>query len=158
MKISVDLEDPISYMLIWLILGIVFLAAAIFLQIYFRKKFGDKLKRPKKIKIKKPKPKTLQEIRSSYMSKLGNIEAQLRGGRISIRQAYQDMSSCIRGFIFEATGIPVEKYTLSEIRQVNIPALTQLVEEYYEPEFARFTYADVNKSLYKTRKVLELWH
>ena len=85
-------------------------------------------------------------------------EADLRSGKISIRQAYQNMSSCIRGFIFEATGIPVEKYTLSEIRKVNIPALTQLVEEYYEPEFARFTYADVNQSIYKTRKVLELWH
>ena len=129
MRISVELEDPISYMIIWLILGILFVAAVLFLQIFFRKKFGDKLKRPKKIKIKKPKPKTMQEI-----------------------------SVCIRGFIFEATGIPVEKYTLSEIRKVNIPALTQLVEEYYEPEFARFTYADVNQSLYKTRKVLELWH
>ena len=158
MRISVDLEDPISYMLIWLLLGLVFIAAVIFLQIYFRKKFGDALKRPKKIKIRKPKPKTMQEIRMNYLGKLGGIEADLRSGKISIRQAYQNMSSCIRGFIFEATGIPVEKYTLSEIRKVNIPALTQLVEEYYEPEFARFTYADVNQSIYKTRKVLELWH
>jgi hypothetical protein len=158
MRISVELEDPISYMVIWLILGILFVAAVLFLQIFFRKKFGDKLKRPKKIKIKKPKPKTMQEIRSNYLGKLGAIEGKLRGGQISIRQAYQEMSACIRGFIFEATGIPVEKYTLSEIRKVNIPALTQLVEEYYEPEFARFTYADVNQSLYKTRKVLELWH
>ena len=158
MRISVELEDPISYMIIWLILGILFVAAVLFLQRFFRKKFGDKLKRPKKIKIKKPKPKTMQEIRSNYLGKLGAIEGRLRGGQISIRQAYQEMSVCIRGFIFEATGIPVEKYTLSEIRKVNIPALTQLVEEYYEPEFARFTYADVNQSLYKTRKVLELWH
>ena len=62
MRISVELEDPISYMIIWLILGILFVAAVLFLQIFFRKKFGDKLKRPKKIKIKNPTslPPTLE--------------------------------------------------------------------------------------------------
>ena len=154
---SVELQKPFSYMLIWLIMAIIFIAAVIFLQIFFRKKFGDKLKRPKKIKIKKPKPKTLLEIKTKYMGQLDIIEDDLRTRKISIRQAYNQMSKCIREFVFEATGIPVDKYSLLEIRSVGIPALTQLVSEYYEPEFARFTYADINQSIFKTRKVMQLW-
>lgn len=157
MKTSVELQDTFSYMAIWIILALVLLAAVIFLQIFFRKKFGDRLKRPKKIRLKKAKGKNLAEIKTKYLGQMGMIESELRSGSITIRKAYNKMSTCIRGFVFEATGIPVDKYTLAEIRQVGIPALTQLVEEYYEPEFARFTYADINQSLFKTKKVLELW-
>jgi hypothetical protein len=157
MKTSVELQDTFSYMPIWLILVLVLVAGVIFMQIFFRIKFGDKLKRPKKIRVKKVPPKTLAEIRLKYLGEMNMIEDDLRGRRISIRKAYNRMSTCIRGFVFEATGIPVDKYTLAEIKQVGIPALTQLVAEYYEPEFARFTYADINQSMYKTRKVLELW-
>ena len=157
MKTSVELQDTFSYMPIWLILAILLLAAVIFVQVFFRVRFGDRLKRPKKIKIKKPSPKTLMQIKQTYMGEMNRIEGELRSGRITIRKAYNDMSKCIRNFVFEATGIPVDKYTLAEIKKVNIPALTQLVSEYYEPEFARFTYADINQSIYKTRKVLDLW-
>ena len=158
MRTSVELQDTFSYSIIWIILALLLLAAVIFLQVFFRKKFGDRLKRPKKIKVKKAKGKNLAEIRYRYLGEMSRIEGELRSGKITIRKAYSSMSTCIRGFVYEATGIPVDKYTLAEIRQVGIPALTQLVEEYYEPEFARFTYADINQSLYKTRKVLELWH
>ena len=34
MRISVELEDPISYMIIWLILGILFVAAMVVLRHY----------------------------------------------------------------------------------------------------------------------------
>ncbi len=158
MKTSVELQDTFSYMPIWLILVFVFVAVVLFLQIFFRVKLGDKLKWPKKIRVKKPSPKTLGEIKLKYLGDMNSIEDDLRSGKITIRKAYNRMSACIRGFTFEATGIPVDKYTLAEIKKVGIPALTQLVSEYYEPEFARFTYADINQSIYKTRKVLELWH
>lgn len=155
---SVELEKPLSYMIIWIILAVLAIAFLIFLQIFFRKKFGDRLKRPKKIKVKKPKPKTLMEIKLNYIGQLDQLTNRLNARQVTIREAYQEMSKIIRGFAFEATGIPVDKYSLAEIRKVGIPALTQLVAEYYEPEFARFTYVNVNQSIHKTRKVLELWH
>ena len=63
----------------------------------------------------------------------------------------------IRMFVYEVTGIKVQKYTLTEIRRVNIPQLTNLVREYYEPEFAREARADVKTSLYRTRMLIESW-
>ena len=147
MKTSVKLQEPISYMTLWLIIAAVLVALVIFMQVFFRIKLRGRLGKSKKIKIKKPKPKTLIE----------QIEYNLRSSSISTKEAYQKMSLCIRGFVYEATGIPVEKYTLTEIKEVGIPVLTQLVSEYYEPEFAMATYADVNQSILKTRKVLESW-
>ena len=60
-------------------------------------------------------------------------------------------------FVFEVTGIKVQHYTLTEIRRVNIPQLTNLVREYYEPEFARETRADVRASIFRTRSLIESW-
>ena len=37
MKTSVELQDPFSYMIIWIILAVLFIAAVIFAQLYFRK-------------------------------------------------------------------------------------------------------------------------
>ena len=157
MKTSVKLQEPISYMTLWLIIAAVLVALVIFMQVFFRIKLRGRLGKSKKIKIKKPKPKTLIEIKTADLGQLAQIEYNLRSSSISTKEAYQKMSLCIRGFVYEATGIPVEKYTLTEIKEVGIPVLTQLVSEYYEPEFAMATYADVNQSILKTRKVLESW-
>ena len=157
MKTSVELQDPFSYMIIWIILAVVLIAGVIFCQYYFRKKLGDRLKKEKKIKIKKIAEKTLEGLKRKYIGEIVYIESDLMNNKISVRQAYQKLSLTIRMFVFEVTGIKVQKYTLTEIRRVNIPQLTNLVREYYEPEFAREARADVKTSLYRTRMLIESW-
>ena len=129
----------------------------IFAQIFLRKKLGDRLKREKKLRLKKIAEATLEGKKKKYIGELLYIESDLKQNRITVRQAYQRISMTIRMFVFEVTGIKVQKYTLSEIRKVNIPQLTNLVREYYEPEFARETRADIRASLLKTRRLIEAW-
>lgn len=155
---SVELQEPISYMNIWLIIAIVLLVLVILTQIFFRLVFKGRLKKPKKIKVVTPKPKTLIEIKNKYLGKLYVIENDVRGGHLTVREGYQRISGCIRDFVFEATKIPVDKYSLSEIKKVGMPALTQLVTEYYEPEFARDSYSNIVQSINNTRRVLQTWH
>lgn len=157
MKTSVELQDPFSYMIIWIILAVLFIAAVIFAQLYFRKVLGDRLKKPRTPKLKKVPPATLDNIKRKYLGELTYIESDLVNNRITIREAYHKLSKNIRMFVFEVTGIKVQKYTLTEIRRVNIPPLTNLVREYYEPEFARETRADVRSSIYKTRELIQSW-
>ncbi len=157
MKTSVELQDPFSYMIIWLILAVIILAAFIFSQVYFRKKLGDQIRAAKKIKLKKIRESTLEGKKSKYMTELMYIEMDLMNNKIDKRKAYQKMSNCIRMFVHDVTGINVQKFTLSEIRRVNIPQLTQLVREYYEPEFALSSKADAATSIYRTRMMISSW-
>lgn len=157
MKTSVELQAPFAYMIIWIILAVILLAAVIFAQVYLRKKLGDRLKKAKKIKMKKIAEATLEGKKKKYLAELGYIETDLFNNRITVREAYQKISITIRMFIFEVTGIKVQKYTLTEIRRVNIPQLTNLVREYYEPEFARETKADIRASIYRTKTLIERW-
>lgn len=157
MKTSVELQGPFSYLILWVILALLFIAAVVFSQIFFRKKLGDRIKKEKQIRIKKIADSTLEGIKKKYIGELTCIEMDLRNQKITVRQAYQKMSLCIRLFVFDVTGIKVQKYSLSEIRRVNIPQLTQLVKEYYEPEFALESRMDVMSSMGRTRSVIESW-
>ncbi|SNU08237.1 hypothetical protein SAMN06297422_11677 [Lachnospiraceae bacterium] len=145
------------YMIIWPILALLFIALVVAGQIILRKKLGDRLKRAKQIRIKKISEATLEGKKKKYIGELIYIESDLVNNRITIRTAYHKMSRCIRGFVRDVTGLNVDKYTLSEITSVGIPNLTNLVREYYEPEFARETRTDVRGSIMRTRMTIEGW-
>ncbi|SEQ70694.1 hypothetical protein SAMN02910369_02283 [Lachnospiraceae bacterium NE2001] len=157
MKTSVELQPPFAYMIIWIILSVVVIAAVIFAQVYLRKKLGERLKKEKKLKMKRISEATLEGKKKKYLAELSYIETDLVNNKITIRESYQKISHTIRMFVFEVTGIKVQHYTLTEIRRVNIPQLTNLVREYYEPEFARETRADVRASIFRTRALIEGW-
>ena len=157
MKTSVELQAPFQYMILWLILAVLFMAGVIIAQVLLRKKLGDRLKKAKQIKLKRIAESTLEGLKKKYIGELTCIEMDLRNQKITVRQAYQKMSICIRLFVHDVTGIKVQKYTLSEIKKVNMPQLTNLVREYYEPEFALESRTDVMASIMRTRHVIEAW-
>lgn len=157
MKTSVELQAPFQYMILWLILAVLFIAGVIIAQVLLRKKLGDRLKKAKQIKLKRIAESTLEGLKKKYIGELTCIEMDLRNQKITVRQAYQKMSICIRLFVHDVTGIKVQKYTLSEIKKVNMPQLTNLVREYYEPEFALESRTDVMGSVQRTRAVIESW-
>ncbi|MCR5105988.1 MAG: hypothetical protein K6B68_16280 [Eubacterium sp.] len=157
MKTSVELQAPFQYMILWLILAVLFIAGVIIAQVLLRKRLGDRLKKAKQIKLKRIAESTLEGLKKKYIGELTCIEMDLRNQKITVRQAYQKMSICIRLFVHDVTGIKVQKYTLSEIKKVNMPQLTNLVREYYEPEFALESRTDVMGSVQRTRAVIESW-
>ncbi len=160
MQTSVELQNPMSYYLFWLILAIVAVAAVFFLQIFFRILLRDQLKRkkdPKQPKVHAPKKKPLSVLKWEYLQRLDYLERGIMAGSYTKRAAYQELSMLIRTFVNDATGIKVQNYSLQEIRRVGIPGLTALVQEYYEPEFARQSMADIRASLFRTRKAIQLW-
>ena len=158
MKISVDLQEPFSYMPVWIILGLVLLGVGLIAWIVARRKLRDRLRAEKKQKIKKIRPEALPRVKARYIGMLDKTAWEYSRGAIDKREAYQRMSRTIRLFVNKVTGIRVQHCTLSEIREMNIPILTSLVAEYYEPEFARDANADVNYSLQRTRGAIERWY
>lgn len=157
---SVELQEPMSYYLFWLILAIVAVAAVFFVQIFFRYLLRDQLRRKrkkKKPKIRKVSKKPLAVLKWEYLQKMDYLERSIMSQRIDRRTAYQELSGLIRTFVHDVTGIKVQNYSLREIRMLGMPGLTALVQEYYEPEFARQSMADIRGSVFRTRKAIELW-
>lgn len=96
-------------------------------------------------------------VRALYLEKLSDLERRLRGGEITFRPAYQELSVTIRDFVKDISGIDLTKCTLSELKLKNVPVVSSLIETYYEPEFAVETDDDVYKAIFDARTVIERW-
>lgn len=156
MQTSVNLQEPFSYSSYYIIIVLVLI---LIITIYFLLTTKEKKKSKKKvIQIKQVSKEDKESIKQKYIEKLKKLEEKLDKNEISTRDAYQELSSIIRLFVHELTGIQVQNYTLKEIKEINIPILYELIKEYYTPEFARKYLGDIKSSIEKTRKVIEKWN
>ncbi len=152
MKTSVNFQAPFSYSIGIIIALIVLLFFIVILAVVLNyKKVKKQQEKPKEI----VRPKNISEIKKEYLAKLDELANSLN--TISNRKAYQNLSILIRSFVYEVTKIKVQKCTLKEIKQYNLPVLTELVEEYYAPEFSKYEKGAITSSIDKTRKAIEKW-
>lgn len=155
---TVPLQELFSYKLIWLITGLVLIAvAALVFSFFFRR--WRKLTRLAEagLTMKKPAPLAVPVARMKYTRQLKRLEKALLAGTLEDRVAYQELSRIIRMFTHDVTHIDVQNFSFSEISAQNIPQLTELVREYYEPEFAKDTGGNIQEALQKTGQVISLW-
>lgn len=151
MHVQTELKSMFSYSFIPIIIIIFLIILNILLYKYTNKKEN---KNP----IIIPSYKDLTEIKKKFLLKIQKLENNLTQNKVTNRKAYQELSSIIRNFIFEATNIKVQNYTLKEIESVNMPILYELVSEYYDPEFSIISKGNIVSSINKTRMVIEKWN
>lgn len=156
METTVKLQDLYAYSILPIsIIAILVIAITIYILI-------DKIKKKNEVvkieNVKIVEPKNINAIKNKYLKRLDNLRKKLELNKITIRVAYQGLSTLIRYFIYEVTDIKVQNYTLSEIETLNMPFLTELIQEYYAPEFAKQSIGDIKQSIEKTRKVVEKWN
>lgn len=160
MKTTVSLQEPFSYAL-WPIIAVgvlILICVGILLFPVIKKMFKrKKTSKPKQV-MEVKKVKDISKIKNKYLNELGLIEMELADNRISIRESYMKMSACIRGFVYEVTGIEVLSYTLQDIQRLNMPLLEELIKEFYLPEFAVKSVGDGMASLQKTKRAIERWN
>ena len=150
---TVTLQAPYSHMLIWKIVMAILLAGGLLLLVWplLRRHIH---RRPR---VKLADGPTLEELRAGALDALGRLQADQVSGRITNREAYQRLSGIVRSFVRGATGIRVTNYTYEEIRELNMPQLTALVHDYYEPEFARDAEGEFTRSHSITTGLIKDW-
>lgn len=151
MQIQTELKPMFSYSFIPILIIIIAIISIIIIP-----KLTKKKERKKQIVI--PNHKDLMEIKKRYLFKIQELENNFNNKKITNRKAYQELSNIIRNFIFEATNIKVQNYTLKEIEKINMPILYELVSEYYDPEFSIISVGNIISSINKTKTVIEKWN
>lgn len=159
MQTSINLQEPFTYSVIPLVIAS-FLVILITLYLIFSRKRKEKVKlQEKEVKeIPEKNIKNIPVIKGKYLNQLDSIEYKYTNQLIELRNAYQLISEAIRLFVFEITDITTQNYSLAEIKKLNIPKLYELIEEYYEPEFASKSMGDFEASINKARRVIKEWN
>ena len=149
MQLDISLNGPFSYNILPLIIVLILLIITIIVFLCLNIRFE-----------KKEKPivviaKDINSIKKKYLEELDGLSGNINV--LSKKKVYNILSLVIRRFVLEATNVDVLKYSLSEIRELNIEPLTLLVSEYYEPEFNKESDADPITSINKTKEVISKW-
>ena len=152
--INFDLEDMFSYSYIPIIISlIIFLILFIIYYHFFIRK--------KKVPVQFHHHVGVDALKRTYLKRLDDIIEKYHKQTINDRQVYIQLSRLIRGFAYEMTGIKLQNCTLEDISKLDIPQLYNLVYEYYDPEFAKFSQGHspivINRVLVKTREVIDKW-
>lgn len=155
MQTSVNLQEPLTYSIIPLIFAIVIVLFGIYQ--FWRLKFKTEVKKDVVKAIPEKNKKNIPIIKGKYLDELDSIEYKFSNNKIELRKAYQLVSQAVRMFVFEVTDITTQNYSLSEIKKLNIPTLYELIEEYYEPEFASKSIGDFSNSINKARRIIKQW-
>lgn len=124
MQTSVNLQPPFSYSVLIIFL---FLVPILSIAIYLLIKLTKKQDIEDVIQNVQLSQETLGSIKVKYIKKIDMVENKIKDKKISIRIAYQNLSSIIRDFVHEVTNIKVQNYTLREISKLNIPILVELI-------------------------------
>ena len=159
MQTSINLQEPFAYSIIPVIITICLTLIETYYIIYSRKK--ERKDRVDEVKVKAIPEKNIKNIpviKEKYLNQLNTIEYRYTNNMIELRKAYQMISETVRLFVFEITDITTQNYSLAEIKKLNIPILYELIEEYYEPEFASKSVGDFTTSINKARRVINEWN
>lgn len=158
MPITVELQDMFSYSLLLVAIAVVLVAiiGVAGLLVFLLKK---KVKQPEKAEPSPVvKPVTGDQVKEKYYVVINDLETEYRKGRMSNREAYQELSRLVRHFVYEMTGIKVHHNTLDEIQKLNMPGLYAVIEECYAPEFSVDKDGNIYDTMNKARMVIKEWH
>ncbi len=150
--VTTKVKDLFAYDTLPLIIVLLLIAITILILVIL---YHKKNTVPPKIQVIVPDNKP--SIKSKYIALIDQLIAKVNNNKITNRKAYQELSLLIRNFIFEMTSIKVQNYTLSDIKTLNMPFLTTLVEEYYAPEFSYDSKGNILDSINKTKEVIVKW-
>ncbi len=154
MQVTVELQELFSYAPI-IVFGLLSIGIGMIIIFWPKKRTHKKDKVPQVTVVPE---KSLATIKEKYDKLLKDTETARFDEKISDRQAYQKLSEVVRDFVFEATGIRVQNYTLEEIKEAKLPKLYRLIKECYVPEFALEDNSNVYNSIKKARKVIKEWN
>lgn len=150
MQIPKELESPFTYswkLVIILLIIIFFIVGILLFYKYLYPKF-----------IKIFRKARVPSLKTRYLEKLMSLLKEVDENRIGVREAYFKLSNIIRGFIKKASGLNVLNMSKEEIKKNGILNLGELMEEYYPPEFSKYSKGDIKSSIERTMEVIKRWN
>lgn len=152
------LHAPLAYPTRWLVVGIgLVLTLLMWILVIL---FVTRNKKPKTVGSLAAKQGTqvdISSLRIKYLKLIDEANQAYTSGALTARGLHLRLSNIVRGFVYEASGFPAPRLTLSDLKKSTQHELTQLIAQLYPEEFAQITGKDVANALEAARKLVRTW-
>ncbi len=149
---------PITYSILWAVIGVVILLALAgwALVIWWQTRPAP----PPEPASPPPPGWMLGQLKGQYLSRIDEIVALAAAGGLSPRRGHQELSTTVRQFVQEASGLRASTMTLTELGRSGVAQLqpvTDVVLRLYPIEFGPDREASVATSAEAARGVVQRW-
>lgn len=151
MELSVELQEPLNYSLIYTIIVLILLLMSVFAYMIKTKKTHHK-------DVTFAPSESIEEIKTSYISNMKSILDDYNSNRYDLRKSYQRASYMIREFASYVTGKNFSNLTLEELSNSDTLVLYDLIKKYYNEEFTIETKGELEVIIEKSCEVILSWN
>lgn len=105
----------------------------------------------------KSRPRIPIPVRSTYMSRIAEVEMQLSTGEADVRDSARDLAKIVREFAGDAWGVKAEHLTYRDAAVAGLDDLADSLSGLYEAEFAEVETGDLSEQIAGARKLVTRW-
>ncbi|MGO2037425.1 MAG: hypothetical protein ACTH2U_13185 [Brevibacterium sp.] len=105
----------------------------------------------------KSRPRIPIPVRSTYMSRIAEVETQLSTGEADVRDSARDLAKIVREFAGDAWGVKAEHLTYRDAAVAGLDDLADSLSGLYEAEFAEVETGDLSEQIAGARKLVTRW-
>ncbi|KAB1657306.1 hypothetical protein F8O01_08670 [Pseudoclavibacter chungangensis] len=145
----------VPYSVIWLVLGILLVGAV---PLYYLLVYA--LTRPRPEREPEPVvevPVSVPQLQHDYLVRVDGIRHRHAAGELTPRRAHAELSSAVRDFVAQATGVEADKMTLTELRRTPYVGASYAVAEFYPLVFGVDEARSVDHGVDAAKQVISLW-
>lgn len=154
---KLELNPPIQYSVIWLIIGSCLLAMIV---LWYGVLFWLTRKRKART-LAQLGPGSevldLEGLKQKYLKLIDDCYQSYVLGRTDLRGLHRGLSMSVRYFVYEARHFPAPRLTLSDLKHAPYPNLTKVIEEYYSKEFSQIEHGDAAHSVSVAKDMVQQW-
>ncbi|MEO7058395.1 MAG: hypothetical protein ABI083_01615 [Lapillicoccus sp.] len=149
---------PMTYSTLWLVIGVVILLAILgwALVVWWQTRPAP----PPPLAPPPPAGWVLAQLKGRYLTRIDEIVALAESGEISDRRGHQELSTTVRQFVQEASGLRAPTMTLTDLGRSGVAQLepvTDVVLRLYPVEFGPEREARVATVADVARRVVQQW-
>lgn len=101
--------------------------------------------------------RSVPELQGIYLGEIDAILQRNAAGELSPRRTHAALSRAVREFLAEATGVPADKMTLTDLRATPYSGAAHAIAEYYPIVFGAEEARSVEHGAHAARQVISLW-
>ncbi|GAA0035252.1 MULTISPECIES: hypothetical protein [Brevibacterium] len=96
-------------------------------------------------------------VRSTYMSRISDVEANLASGETDVRESARQLAKIVREFARDAWGVRAEHLTYRDAAVAGLDDLADSLRGLYTAEFAEVESVDLAPQIAEARKLVARW-
>lgn len=96
-------------------------------------------------------------VRSTYMSRISDVEANLASGDTDVRESARQLAKIVREFARDAWGVRAEHLTYRDAAVAGLDDLADSLRGLYTAEFAEVESVDLAPQIAEARKLVARW-